>query len=116
MADDTIRVGFVGAGANTRLRHIPGLQAIEGVELVSVANRSVASGQRIAEEYGLSAVYDSWIELIEADDTDAIVIGTWPYMHKTLVIAALEAGKHVQTEARMTLNSDDAREMLAASQ
>ena len=116
MADDTIRVGFVGAGANTRLRHIPGLQAIDGVELVSVANRSLESGQRIADEYGLSAVYDSWVDLIEADDTDAICIGTWPYMHKTLVIAALEAGKHVQTEARMTLNSDDAREMLAASQ
>ena len=45
MADDTIRVGFVGAGANTELRHLPGLQAIEGVELVSVANRSVESGQ-----------------------------------------------------------------------
>lgn len=116
MADDTIRVGFVGAGANTRLRHIPGLQAIEGVELVSVANRSLESGQRVADEYGLPAVYDSWIDLIDADDTDAICIGTWPYMHKTLVIAALEAGKHVQTEARMTLNSDDAREMLAASQ
>ena len=116
MADDTIRVGFVGAGANTELRHLPGLQAIEGVELVSVANRSVESGQRIADKWGLPTVYDNWIDLIDADDTDAIVIGTWPYTHKTMVIAALAAGKHVQTEARMTLNSDDAREMLEAAQ
>ena len=26
MAKDTIRVGFIGAGGNTRSRHIPGLK------------------------------------------------------------------------------------------
>ena len=36
------RVGIVGAGANTRLRHIPGLKAIPGVEIVSVASRRPA--------------------------------------------------------------------------
>ena len=115
MADDTIRIGHVGAGANTRLRHLPGFAEIEGVENVSVANRSRESGQRVADEFGLSTVYDSWEDLIDADDTNAICIGTWPYMHKTLVLASLAAGKHVMTEARMTMNSADAREMLEAS-
>ena len=31
MADDTIRIGLVGAGGNTTLRHIPGFQEIDGV-------------------------------------------------------------------------------------
>ena len=115
MADDTIRIGYVGAGGNTRLRHLPGFAAIDGVESVSVANRSRESSQRVADDFGLSAVYDSWEELIDADDTDAICIGTWPYMHKTLVLASLAAEKHVMTEARMTMNSADAREMLEAS-
>ena len=115
MADDTIRIGYVGAGANTTLRHLPGFAEIEGVESVSVANRSRESSQRVADEFGLSTVYDSWEELIDADDTNAICVGTWPYMHKTLVLASLAAGKHVMTEARMTMNSADAREMLDAS-
>ncbi len=115
MADDTIRIGYVGAGGNTRLRHLPGFAAIDGVENVSVANRSRASSQRVADEFGLPTVYDGWPELIEADDTNAICVGTWPYMHKTLVLAALDAGKHVLTEARMTMNSVDARDMLEAS-
>ena len=115
MTTETVRVGFVGAGANTRLRHIPGLQAIDGVELVSVANRSRASGQRIADEYNIPTVYDSWVDLIEAPDTNAICIGTWPYTHRTMVIAALDAGKHVMTEARMCMNAAEAHEMLAAS-
>ena len=60
MADDTIRIGLVGAGGNTTLRHIPGFREMDGVEIVSVANRSRASGQRIADAYGLPEVYDSW--------------------------------------------------------
>ena len=115
MAEDTIRIGYVGAGANTRLRHLPGFAEIEGVESVSVANRSRESGQRVADDFGLSTVYDSWIDLIEADDTDAICVGTWPYMHRDLVLAALDSDKHVLTEARMAMNSDEAKEMLHAS-
>ena len=65
MVDETIRVGFVGAGANTKLRHIPGLKAIEGVELVSVANRSRESGQRVANTFDIPVVYDSWVDLID---------------------------------------------------
>ena len=115
MANETVRVGFVGAGANTRLRHLPGFKAIEGVEVVSVANRSRESGQRIADEFKLPTVYDSWEELIESPDTNAICIGTWPYMHCTLVLAALDNDKHVLTEARMAMNADEAHVMLDAS-
>ena len=115
MVNETIRIGFVGAGANTRLRHIPGFQAIPGADLVSVANRSRESSQRVADEFEIPKVYDSWPELIAAPDTNAICIGTWPYMHCTMVLAALEADKHVMTEARMAMNAAEAHIMLDAS-
>ena len=85
MHDDKIKIGFIGAGGNTKLKHIPGFQKIEGVELVSVANRSIESGQKISDEFGIPNVYANWQELLEADDCDAICIGTWPYLHSTLV-------------------------------
>ena len=110
-----IRVGLIGAGANTRLRHIPGLREQEGVEIVAVANRSRASGQRIAAEYEIPKVYDHWLELLDDDSIDAVCIGTWPYMHRNLTLAALAADKHVLTEARMAMNADEAQEMLDAS-
>lgn len=115
MTDDTIRIGFIGAGDNTRSRHIPGFQAIDGVELVSVCNRSRESSQRVADQFGIPLVYDNWVDLVEDDNTDAICIGTWPYMHCTLTLAGLENGKHVLTEARMAMNAAEARTMLEAS-
>ncbi|GIT01875.1 MAG: hypothetical protein CM1200mP27_05000 [Chloroflexota bacterium] len=62
---------------------------------MAVANRSRESGEAIASEYEIPTVYDNWLELMESDDIDAVCVGTWPYMHRTLVLSALENDKHV---------------------
>src|SRR5213594_4252880 len=115
MTQGTIRVGFVGAGNNTRRRHIPGFQKQPGVELVAVANRTKESGERVAREFGLARVYEDWRDLVRARDVDAVCIGTWPYMHCEITVAALEAGKHVLCEARMAMDAAEGRRMLAAA-
>ena len=110
-----VRVGLIGAGANTRLKHIPGFQSQGDVEIVAVANRSRSSSQRVADEYGIPRAYGHWAELIEDDDIDAICIGTWPYMHAPATLAALDADLHVLVEARMAMNSLEAHMMLEAA-
>lgn len=109
----TIRVGVVGAGGNTRAKHIPLLQQIPGVEIVVVANRTRESGERVAREFGIARVAADWREVVAAPDVDAVVIGTWPYLHAEISIAALRAGKHVLTEARMARDLPEARAMRA---
>jgi predicted dehydrogenase len=113
---ERIRVGIVGAGGIVASRHLPGLRAMPGVEIVAVANRSLESSQRAAAEFGIPRAYASWEELLGADGIDAVLIGTWPYMHRTITLAALESGRHVLCQARMAMNAAEAREMLAASQ
>lgn len=110
-----VRIGLVGAGGNMRAKHIPGFQAIEGVEIVSVANRSRESAERVAAEFDIPKVYDTWAELVDAGDTDAICIGTWPYVHCAVTLSALECNKHVLCEARMAMNAHEARIMLDAA-
>jgi predicted dehydrogenase len=115
MTERTIRVGFVGAGANTRRHHIPKLRAQPGVELMAVANRTKESGERIAHEFGIARVHRDWRELVRAPDLDAICIGTWPNTHCEITRAVLEHGKHVLCEARMAMNVAEARSMLDAA-
>src|SRR5438874_11940162 len=110
-----IRIGLIGAGANTRSRHIPGLKAIEDVEIVAVCNRRPGSTAAAAREFGIAKTYENWQDLVADPNIDAVVIGTWPYLHCPITLAALEAGKHVLTEARMCLNAAEAHRMLAAS-
>ena len=111
MASETVRVGIIGAGRNTKSRHIPGLQAIEGVEIIGVCNRSQESSQRVADEFGIPKIYDHWQEAIDDKKTNAIVIGTWPYMHCRATVSALMANKHVMCEARMAMNAREAHAM-----
>ena len=110
-----LRVGVIGAGANTKLKHIPGLQAIESVSVDVVCNRSLESSQAAANEFGIPRVAARWEDVVADPELDAICVGTWPYLHAPISIASLEAGKHVLTEARMAMNSDEAAAMLAAS-
>ncbi len=112
---EKIRIGVIGAGGNTKLKHIPGLKAIEGVSVDVVCNRSETSSRKVAEEFGIGRIASSWQEVVADDSIDAICIGTWPYLHAPITIAALEAGKHVLTEARMAMNANEAEDMLKAS-
>jgi predicted dehydrogenase len=41
-----------------------------------------------------------------------VVIGTWPYLHAPITLAALDAGKHVLCQARMAMNAREAHRML----
>lgn len=115
MPRDTLRIGFVGAGGIVRDRHVPGLRQAEGVEFYGVVNRSRASSQRAAEEFRIERIYDDWQELVADPKIDIVWIGAHPYMHRVVTEAALEAGKHVFTQARMALDYADARAMYEAA-
>jgi predicted dehydrogenase len=115
MAGEKLRIGIIGAGGIVRSRHLPALRAVEGVEVVVVCNRSRESGEAVAREYGIPEVMTDWRALVDRPDLQAVFIGTWPYTHAEMSMAALDAGKHVFCQARMARNLAEARRMLAAA-
>ncbi len=110
-----IRIGIVGLGANTRDRHVPGLLACPNVRLEGVCNRRPESTRAAASEFDIPRTYQKWEDLVDDDHIDAVVIGTWPYLHSAITVAALEAEKHVLCEARMARNLREAQQMRDAS-
>lgn len=116
MTHAPLRIGIVGLGGNTRARHVPGLLACPGVTIDAVCNRRPESTAAAAQEFDVRRTYARWQDLVADPHLDAIVIGTWPYLHQPITLAALEHGKHVLCEARMAMNATEAQEMLAASQ
>ncbi|MFP4351580.1 MAG: Gfo/Idh/MocA family protein [Puniceicoccaceae bacterium] len=113
--NDKLRVGLIGAGGNTRLRHLPGFRSAGGVEVAAVANRTRSSGEEVAAEWNIPVVCDDWREILADDSIDAVCIGTWPNLHREATVAALAAGKHVLCEARMARDLAEAREMCRAA-
>lgn len=115
MQNGVIRIGIVGAGANTVSRHIPGFLSQKRVKIVGVCNRSRESSLRVANSFNIPNTYDHWTELVEDENIDAVMIGTWPYLHCPVTLAALANKKHVLCEARMAMNAEQARQMRDAS-
>lgn len=111
-----IKVGIIGAGGIVRLRHLPGLRAIPGVDVAVVCNRRVETAAAFAKEFGIPEVAEHWEQVVGRPDIQVIWIGTTPQLHAPIAIAALEAGKHVFCQARMAVNLKEARAMLAAAQ
>lgn len=112
----TLRIGIIGAGGIVKARHLPGLRKLPDVHIVAVCNRTKESGEAVARAWNIPEVMTDWRALIARDDLDAVLIGTWPYMHAEMSIAALQAGKHVFCQARMARTAAEARAMLAAAQ
>ena len=110
-----VRIGFIGAGGICRQRHLPGLNALDNIELVAVCNRSQASGQKIADEFGFSEVMTDWKQLLDRDDIDAVFIGSYPNTHAEISCKALDSGKHVFCQARMATTLPDAERMLQSA-
>jgi predicted dehydrogenase len=106
-----IRIGVIGLGGICRDRHLPGFRRVDGVEVVSVVNRTLESSRAAADGFGIAGVDESWEALVGRDDLDAVVVGTWPYMHRDISCAALRAGKHVFCQARMAMNLVEAEDM-----
>lgn len=113
--DRPLRIGFVGAGENTRRRHFPGFLEQPNVVLAAVCNRRPESTAETARQYRIPRTFTRWEDLVADPDLDAVVIGTWPYLHCPVALAALAAGKHVLTEARLSRDAREAHRMLEAS-
>ncbi len=111
-----LRVGIVGAGDIVRTRHLPGLKKHSEVEIVAVSNSTYESAEKFCQENAPQATpMANWADLLSLPDLDIVWIGTPPYMHSAITLSALEAGKHVFCQARMSMDLAEAEEMLAAS-
>src|SRR5437016_12955774 len=111
-----LRIGIIGAGSIVRTRHLPALKKNPEVEIVAVSNSTYESGEKFCQENAPHATpMRNWADLLALPDLDIIWIGTPPYMHSAVTVSALEAGKHVFCQARMSMDLAEALEMLAAS-
>ncbi len=110
MEEKLFKIAIVGAGGMGKV-HIRNYAHIEGCKVVAVCDPTEA-GKAIGDEIGAS-VYSDIEELLEQADIDIVNICTPTFLHKTHVMAALKANKHVICEKPVALCSKDAEAMFA---
>ena len=114
-----LRVAIVGCGNVALNFHLPAYQALpDRYEVVGLADPTpdrLALGQRLA---GLNddQVHLDAAELLARADVDVIDVCTPQHLHRDLVIAAAQAGKHVLCEKPIAAVPADAAAMVAAAE
>lgn len=99
-----IRVGVIGAGTFARSVLLPEL--VRQAEVTAIATRTGVSARSTAVRFGASLATTDAKEVITSPAIDAVVIATRHDLHAELVIAALEAGKHVFVEKPLALSEE----------
>ena len=108
----TIKVALAGAGA-FGIKHLDGIQLIDGVEVVSLIGRELEKTQEVASKYGIAHVTTDLNESLAIKEVDAVILCTPTQMHSSQSIACLQAGKHVQVEIPLCDVYKDGAEVVA---
>ncbi len=108
----TIRVGVIGAGGMGR-EHIKNLAALEGVDVVVIADVDAAAALDAAGLCDAAASTDA--AGVAADPSlDGVVIASPDHTHADLTIAAVERGGFVLCEKPLASGVPDAERVVAA--
>lgn len=108
-----LKVGIIGCGKITEVRHAPEYAENPNCELVAFFDVVPEKAEAMAKQYGAKA-YSSIEELL-ASDVDAVSVCVANAYHAQTAIQALKAGKHVLCEKPMATTPEDCEAMVQAA-
>ena len=83
-------------------------------EMIAISGRNEEAVSAAANQLGWREYETDYRKLVTREDIDLVDVSTPGYLHKDVVIAALEAGKHVYCEKPLANTLEEAEEMLRA--
>ncbi|WP_371018686.1 Gfo/Idh/MocA family protein [Pseudalkalibacillus sp. JSM 102089] len=109
-----LKIGVIGCGSIAKHRHLPEYAANTQIKIAAVCDIVKTRADETAVLYGAKS-YESYEELLQNSEIDAVSVCTPNYLHAPISIAALKAGKHVLCEKPMATSRADAEEMIEAA-
>ena len=84
------------------------------VERVVICGRNPDETEQAREAFGWQEASTDWRAVVARDDIDIIDVSTPGHMHRGMVLAAAEAGKHIVCEKPLANTLAEAEQMVAA--
>ncbi|KZW02290.1 NAD(P)-binding protein [Exidia glandulosa HHB12029] len=107
--DDALRIGTLGAARITPEALILPARSHPGVVVTAVAARNPARAREFAQKHGIPRVFDSYQELLDDPDIDAVYNPLPNGLHYEWTMKAITAWKHVLLEKPSCNTADETR-------
>jgi predicted dehydrogenase len=109
-----LRWGVLGAARIAVNKVVPAMQRGRFSQVVALASRDAAKGERAARALGIARVHDSYEALLADPDVEAVYNPLPNHLHVPWTVRALEAGKHVLCEKPLGLDVAQVQEVMRA--
>lgn len=100
------RIGIIGTGSRGCF-HIKHLVQMSNVEVVALCDNYRPHLEDVAQYYPQAKLYDDYRRLLEQRDVEGVIIATPLYLHASMTLDALSAGKRVFCEKSMGYTLDE---------
>ena len=110
-----LRIGILGAARIAPIALVKPARRTGRVVVTAVAARDRTKAEAFAKKHKIPRVLDSYADLIEDSEIDAVYNPLPNGLHGYWTIEAIKAGKHVLCEKPFTANADEARTVAAAA-
>lgn len=111
---DQIRVGIIGSAFSSNI-HAEALQEVPEAVVVAACSTNKTRINSFARKWKIPSTFTDYRKLLDRKDIDLIVVGIPNDLHREVVVAAADAGKHIILEKPIAHTLADADAMLAAT-
>lgn len=113
-----MKVGLIGTGIFARDAHLPAINAVDGLELAGLYNRTKSKAEKFAKDHAqlpVERVFNSAEELMQDKDIDVIDALVPVKLNPSLVEMAIKYNKPLTIEKPIAANLDGARKVVELS-
>jgi predicted dehydrogenase len=113
-----LRIGVAGANAQrgwAKDVHLPALKVLPGLAVHAVSARTQALADEAAAAFGAARAYGDTLAMARDPEIDIVAVTVKVAEHREIVLAALDAGKHVYCEWPLARNVAEAEELAEAA-
>lgn len=111
---DALQLGIIGVGQYARGTLLPALKKNPHAQIRAVCSASGRSARAEAEANGAQYATSDYLEILQDDAIDAVIIATRHNLHAQIAAEALARGKHVFVEKPPALNRDELKILVDA--
>jgi D-xylose 1-dehydrogenase (NADP+, D-xylono-1,5-lactone-forming) len=110
-----LRLGIVGCGWIADA-HAQAAASVDDVAFVACADVRSEAADAWAAEHRCERAYGDYRTMVDDHDLDAVVVATWPNLHREHVLDCLDAGiRYILCEKSLALTGAEALEIWAAA-
>ena len=114
LTNNKVGICVIGSGRAGMIHARNFARVLPNANLVAMVDPNVETLQNGCAELEIDTFYTDYQDALADSSVDAVIVVTPTILHKEIVVAAAQSGKHVLCEKPMAMNVDECDEMIQA--